>query len=128
MNVDAAEARDVEHGLRQEEAIGGDHHDLRLDGGDSRLRRRILQCQRLEHLDATLHRQPLDGRRLQAHPPPPRPVGLGEDEAHLVPRRHDRPQRQRGKIGGPGEDQPHAVTRACLASLLRMRVCFNCER
>ncbi len=128
MDIDAAKARNVEHGLRQDEAVGGDHHDVRQFGGDSCLRRCILQCQRLKHLDATLHREPLDGRRLQGHAAPRRPVWLGEDQTHRMPRRHDRLHCHCGKIGSPGEDHPHAVTRACLASLFRMRVCFNCDR
>ena len=41
VDVDAAEARHVEHRLRQDQAVGGDHHDVGADRAHALLRGRI---------------------------------------------------------------------------------------
>ena len=74
MDVEAAHRRDVEHRLRQDQAIGGDHRDLGRERGELRLR--LGRAERA----GTPHRNPARLRRA-LHAPGcsflPRPAGRG---------------------------------------------------
>jgi hypothetical protein len=87
MDVDAAAAREVEHGLRQDQAVGRHHHELGAGGagGAERLVRcRILEPLGLGNRDAVGQRDLLDGGGLQRHAASGGPVGLGQHQSHLV--------------------------------------------
>ena len=128
MNIEATKARHVEHGLRQDQAIGRNDHHRRTNFRNLCLRVGVLQGLWLKYLDPVRHRHLLDSRRLQGHAAAGRAVRLGQHQGHLVTGRDDRGQRLGSKSRRSGKNQLHAVTRACLASLLRMRVCLSCER
>ena len=128
MNIDTAVGRHVEYGLRQDEAIGGDDHRLGARSADSLLHKGISQCRRLKYLEPRRVGQFLDRRGSQSHPAPGGPIRLRQHQHHLVASSQDLPQGQRSEFRRTREDQPHAVIRACLASLFLMRNCFNCER
>lgn len=72
MDIDAAETRQVEHDLRQDQTVGSNNHDLGPNRGDLRLCLGILERQRLEDLNAVLKHTLLtaDGCKLM-----PRPAG-----------------------------------------------------
>ncbi len=85
MDVQAAQPGQVQHPLRQDQAVGRDHHGV----GPGRLQRGARgggvlgisavqpQPARLRHGDAVGEGALLDGGRLQLHAPAGGPVGLG---------------------------------------------------
>jgi len=60
VDIDATETRHLQHDLRQDQAIGGDHHQICLEPGDGGLRRVILQACRLQDRQAQRTGAPLD--------------------------------------------------------------------
>ena len=77
MDIEATEAGNIEHGLRQDQPVGGDHQDVRphrlhtLDFG------RALQARRLKHLDTACGGKTLYRTRDRAQPASGGPIGLG---------------------------------------------------
>jgi hypothetical protein len=67
VDVDAAEARQVEYRLRENEAIGRDNHGLGADGAHTFPGCRILQLLWLINFDSGSQRQCLDWRSVQQH-------------------------------------------------------------
>ncbi|EXI88400.1 MAG: hypothetical protein AW12_01863 [Candidatus Accumulibacter sp. BA-94] len=128
MDIDAAETRHVEHSLRQNQAIGGDHHRLRANSANPLLHRSILKRWRLQDFDTGPHRQQLDRRLAKRHAPPSSAVWLSQHQRYLVPGGNDRLQRKRGELRSARENQLHAVILACLASLFLIRTCLSCDR
>jgi hypothetical protein len=124
VDVDAAAARQVEHGLRQDQAVGGHHQQIRR-GGQQGLPRGIgvlgelavrAQTAWLGDSQATVQRLLLDRRRLQLHAAPGGAVGLGQHQRHLVASVGQGGQRGAGELGCPGECDPHAsFMRLCSA-------------
>ena len=88
----------------------------------------ILQGKRLKNLNAFFLRQFLHRRRLQRHAATGWPVRLRQHQRDIVAGSNNGLQRLCRKLRGSRENNPHAVTLACLASLFLIRVCFSCER
>ena len=124
MNIEAAVCRGIEHGLRKNEAIGGNHERIGPRGADARA---ALSAQRLrlEHLETALQRETLDGvdRRLQAAPGGP--VRLRQDESDLMTRLQKALERLLGKFGSSREDeaQESEVRRTCATASRAWRGC-----
>ena len=78
VNIEAAERRNIEHRARQNQAVGGHHHDIvrgaaqAFDGGGI-----VFEGGRLKHLDAACQRDALDGAGHQFQAAPGRAVRLG---------------------------------------------------
>lgn len=107
MDVEAAQARGVEHRLRQDEAIGRDHRQIRPD------RREIgavgLVAERARGADRQAERlgRRLDRARPRLLAPPGRPGRLAVDAGDLVAGRSQRPQGGHREIRRSHDDQPH---------------------
>jgi hypothetical protein len=106
VHVPTAVLRDVEHRLRQQQAVGDDHDQVRRQRPQLRLHRLRAQRGRLEHLEPARQRVLLDPRHAQAAAAPRRPVGLGVDADDLG-LAGGRAQRGHGELGGAGEDDLH---------------------
>ena len=89
-------------------------------------RRIVLQADGRGHFMGQGHL--LDSRRLQRHAPPGRAIRLGQHQGDFVSSVNNCLQGLGGELWRSGKNQFHAVTRACLASLFLMRVCFNSDR
>ena len=61
MDVEAAELRQIQYRLRQEQTIGGHHHDFGVDCGQTRLSFGGFQVVWLENLDAMRDGHLFDG-------------------------------------------------------------------
>ena len=111
MDVDAAARRQVEHGLRQDQAVGGHHHQfgaaLDAGGADRLVRRRILEPLGLGHRNGVRQGDFLYGGGLQHHAAPGRAVGLGQHQHHLVSGGEQGFQCRRGELRRAGEDYFH---------------------
>jgi hypothetical protein len=107
MDVEAAMARNVQHDLGQNQAIGGHHHHVRSQQAQLLLGRLILQGQGLEYFAAPGQGQLLHRRSLQGHTPARRPVGLGQDQGNVVACLVKGGQGPGGKFGSAGKDDFH---------------------
>ena len=129
MDVDAAQARRLQHRLRQQQAVGHHHHQVGPIGGQALHIRRVLEIHRLLHRDGRLQRDLLDRAGCQLAPAPGRAVRLGVHRDHLVGRVDQGPQRGYGKVRRTGEDDAQRAghdnwepgrnieTGSCLSSL-----------
>jgi hypothetical protein len=116
VDVQAAQARQVQHPLRQDQAVGGDHQHVGPRGvqrgaaGFGLVRELAVQPQaaRLGHRRAELEGQLLDRRRRQLHAPAGGTVGLGQHQRHDVARRMDRRQRDRRELRRAGKRDAQA--------------------
>lgn len=84
MDVERPDGRDVQHGLGQNEAVGGDDQRVGAERGERGAVGFVLEVERLEDRNAELLRQHLDGGRLELVPAPGGAVGLaigGDDLA-----------------------------------------------
>jgi hypothetical protein len=102
VNVEAAVARMIEHGLRQDEAVGRDHHDVRRDGQQRRLLLGAAEPFRLVNRHAMAGGEALDRARRQMLAAASGPVGLGEHQRHRG-RRPGSPPGLRGEFRRAGE-------------------------
>jgi hypothetical protein len=111
VDVDAAAARQVEHGLRQDEAVSGHHHELGAacgaGGADRLMCCRILQALGLGHRDTVRQRHLLHGGGLQRHAAAGGTVGLGQHQYHLVTGGKNRFECARRKLWRTGKNQLH---------------------
>ena len=74
----------VEHGLRQNQAVGGDHHCVGADAADVRQRVVVAaQFFRLLYIQPDLKRGLFDRTGLQRHAAPFGAVGLGQYQRHF---------------------------------------------
>ena len=97
VDVQAAQPGQIQHPLRQQQAIGGHHQHIKLGGLQGGLARlgliRILTIQaqtaRLGHGDAVGEGGVLHGRGLQLQAAPGRAIGLGEHQGHGKTGRHN---------------------------------------
>ena len=109
MHVPTAVQRDVEHRLRQDQAIGHHHHQVGLERTQRLFRNGGPEVFRLQHRDAALHRLPLDRRRGQPATTACRAVRLGVDGHHLGLVRGGA-QAGHGEFRRAGEDDAHRNT------------------
>lgn len=117
VDVQAAQARQVQRPLRQDQAVGGHHHDIRRHALQLRARGGRLvriaavepQAARLGDPDAGGQGRLLDrtGRQFQAAAS--RPVGLGQHQRHVVAGGKQRIERDTGEFGSAGENKAHGT-------------------
>jgi len=86
MHIDAAEARRIQQGLRQDEAVGDDHQKVCAPARKLIESRAIAQRQRLRQRQACRERRLLHGTGRKVLAAPTRPIRSREDSAHAVPR------------------------------------------
>ncbi len=84
MDVDDATGRDVDDGLGQQQAIGHDDHEFRLQGAKLRLSLGRFQGFGLENRHIGLLRQLLHGAGHEFTATTRRPIGLRVDGANLM--------------------------------------------
>ena len=84
VNVQRAERGDFEDLLRQDQTVSGDDQHLRPRGDETLKRPFVLQRGGLEYFDTAGFGELLDRAGCGAHPPACGPVGLGEDQRHIV--------------------------------------------
>jgi hypothetical protein len=103
MNIEGTMCRGVEHGLRKNEAIGGDHQRIGPRGADARA---ALSPQRLrlEHLEIALQREALYGAHGGLQAAPGGPVRLRQYESDLMTCLQQARERLLGKFGSSRED------------------------
>ncbi|MNC49084.1 hypothetical protein D3C75_982340 [compost metagenome] len=107
--VDAAQARNIQHHLRQDQAIGDHHHQVRLEGRQFSLSVSIAQGRRLQDLDTVIHSQLLDRAGHQFLPAPGRAVRLGVDGHHFIRAVDQGLEVFGGKLRGACKDNAHGV-------------------
>ena len=116
MDVEAAVTRRIEHGAREDEAIGGDHRDIRVERGEVGLRLGILQRDGGAHRDAERLGPLVNGRGHQRAAAPAAGAGrlaVGRDD--IVPGRDQCLERGHGEVGRSHEDDPHGARFNALA-------------
>ena len=106
MHVPAAVLRDVEHRLRQDQAVGHHDHHVGLHLAQCVLGGLLLQRQRLQYGNAALDRLQLDRGRRQPAPSAGGPVGLGVDGHHFMVGMRGA-QAGHGERRRAGEDDSH---------------------
>ena len=115
MDVEAAQPRQVEHPLRQDEPIGRHHHHIGLNRLQRIPRRSRFvgpaaieaQAAGLEDFNAMGQRGALDGRGLQLHATAGRSIGLGQHQRHGVPGLQNGIERHLGKFRRAGKHHLH---------------------
>ena len=149
--VDAAQARDIEYRLGQDQAIGDHHHQVRAQGRQLRLGLGIAQALRLHDRQAMLQGQVLHRAGHQFLPAAGRPVRLGVDGDDPMWGVEQGLEMLGGEFRGSGEDDAqclahaglakrkglpgqafggwgHACCRCCFSSFLRMRSRLRVDR
>ena len=108
MDVQAAMARRIQHGLRQDQTIGGNDCDVGTQRGKGCLFFGTFQRQRVAHRDPQFLGLAVNGGGGQFFPPASAGAGrLGVDGTHILPRRDQRFQRRNGKVRGTHENDLH---------------------
>ena len=143
MDVQATQARNVEHRLRQDQAIGGHDHHISAQLTQPIPGLRIAQRRWLPDLDAMSLCPQFDRAGDDLLATLGRLVGAGEHQGDVVSGPVQGIERTLGKDGCPGKNQPHvhrpddpasviagaqAASRSSLSILLRMRPCLSRER
>jgi hypothetical protein len=105
MNVERAEARRIEHRLRQDQAVGGDDEQVCLHRGDPVARFLLLERFRLENRQPACRGQAFHGAGHGAQSATRGPVGLRQDECDFVTRGEQRGERALGEFRRSGEDE-----------------------
>jgi hypothetical protein len=117
VDVQAAARGRIKHPLRQDQSVGGHHHDIgpgRLDGGaggGGLFGKFAIQSQaaRLGHGDAMLQCALLDGRGLQLHAAPGGTVGLGQHQGDGETRGKQAFKGHARELGRAGKNDSHAI-------------------
>jgi hypothetical protein len=107
MDVEAPAARRIQNRLRQDQAVRGDHGNIRAERREGLPVRRVLEVHRKAHgqpqpLRRLLHRR---GLRLLAALRGTRRLRV--DGGDIVPRCHKRLERRHREGRGSHEDNPH---------------------
>ena len=106
MNVDGSPSWQVQHPLRQQQAVGGHYHDVWTCGKQGGTRGGSLfgifavqpQAARLHDRQAVFQGCLLDWGWLQLQPPASRPVRLGQYQGHAIACLHNLQQSLLGKF------------------------------
>ncbi|RMU78088.1 hypothetical protein ALP24_05654 [Pseudomonas syringae pv. aptata] len=114
MAVDATQARNIQHHLRQDQAVGDDHHQIRLQRCQFSLRSRIAQCGRLHDRYVVLQRQLLDRAGHQLLSTTGRAIGLGVHGNDLVRAVEQGLEVFGGEFRGAGEDDAQWLSHGVL--------------
>jgi hypothetical protein len=109
VHVEAAEARHVEHRLRQDLAVGDDDGDIRLQSRELGDELRIARPRRLQHRHRALDRELLHRRRVQLAAAAGRLVGLADHRHHLLGV-EEGPQRRHRELRRAHEDDAHQAS------------------
>ena len=104
MHIDATQPWRVEYALRQDQSVGGDHHQIGLPFGQLELRIGILQRRGLADRDVVLQRQLLDRAGLQLAPASGRAIRLRVNRDDFVIALQECAQALGGEIRRTGEN------------------------
>ena len=104
MNVETASSRNVEHCLRQNQAVSSNDHDVGLQRFELGHSIGVAQGRRLQHRDVLLERVVLDRARRQFLAAAGRTIGLRQHGARLVRGGDQRLKRRYGKVRCSGEN------------------------
>ena len=129
VEVNATAGRDIQHGLRQDQAIGRDDHRLGRNRPQMRLRLHITQGRRLIDRKPMLKRHGLDRTGCEFHAPSGRSIRLGQNQRDRVPSGDQGLQGACSKLRCARKDEAHhMVSRSSFSSFLRIRACLRRER
>jgi len=103
MNIEGTMCRDIEHRLRKNEAISGDHKRIGPRGADAGAAV-SLQAVRLEHLEIAPQREALYRAHGRLQAAPGGPVRLRQYESDIMACLQQARQRSLGKFGSSRED------------------------
>ena len=111
MDIEAAVARRIQHRLRQNQPIGGNHRNIGPERGEFGLFVRALERSRMPHENAqfishTVHR----GRSQLLAAPPARARRLSINRHQLMPRVDQRAQRWHGEVWGAHENDAQSYS------------------
>ncbi len=115
MAVDAAQAWNIQHHLRQDQAVGDHHHQIGREGSQFGLRLGVAQRLWLVHRDVVRHCQLLDRAGHHFLPPAGRPIRLGVHRDHLMGAIEQGLEVVGSKLGGTRKNDAHGP-------LLKLRV------
>ena len=115
VDVQAAQARQSQYPLRQDQAVGGHHHHVgrggikRFPGGRGGVGELAVQAQaaRLGQRQPQVQSQPFDRRRMQLQAASSGPIGLGQHQGDRESGRMQRSQRRGREIRRAGKNNPH---------------------
>jgi len=105
--VDAAQAGQIEHGLRQDQSVGHHHHQVGVQLRQLGLRLGGTQGLRLIDRNVVLHGELLDRAGHQLLPAPGRPIRLGVHRHHLAPGVEQGLQMLSGELRCSGKNDAH---------------------
>jgi hypothetical protein len=103
MDIEGTMCRGIEHGLRKNEAISGDHQRVGPRGADASAAV-SLQDMRLKHLEIPPQREALYRAHGRLQAAPGGPVRLRQYESDIMACLQQARQRSLGKFGSPRED------------------------
>jgi len=106
VHVDATETGNVQHRLRQDQAVSGHHHQVGLQRRQLGLGAGVAQGQGLVHRQLAVQGQRFDRPRLELAAAPRGPVGLGINRDHVMAVLQQGAQGFRGENRRTGEDNP----------------------
>ena len=119
MDVHAAQARYIQNGARQYQAVGDDHQNVWLPTDQSRSIRLILQRSGLGDGYAPFQGRKLYGAGCKLAPPALGSVGLGQDPDYWMPRFDQGVKRGQGKLRRSSKCYTQAFFPARSAATLR---------
>jgi hypothetical protein len=109
MHIEATEARRPQDRFRQDQAVGGNDHQVRFECRDFRDDLRVPERYRLQYRDLVPERIPLHRAGGQFFAATGGPVGLGQDRYRRAPRFDQGLQRFTREIGRAGKDDSRSV-------------------
>ncbi len=112
MHVETAVLRDVEHGLRQDQAVGRHDQHIGLERGQLCGRLLVAQRHRLLHGNALFGGVPFDRACRQLFAAAGRPVRLGQHGHRFSPAFDQRRQRSQCEVRRAGKNEPRHIATA----------------
>lgn len=110
MDVETAKFGNIQHGLRQNQAVSRDDHDIGARCPDGFVTGRILEFFRLADRDAVILGFDLDRTGGELHATSTRAIGLSKHQHHLVSGGDDGGKRLPGKLWRAGENDFHLIS------------------
>jgi hypothetical protein len=104
VNIQATPSRQIKNGLRQNQSIRRDHHHIRGERRESRLRRLGTQTLRLIDRQTVRQRPSLDRTGLRPQAPTSGPVGLSQDTDNGEAGCRNRFECSASKLRSPGKN------------------------
>ena len=122
MHIDTPVFRYVEHCLRQNQSIGGHHHQVRLQFTQPLEHSRLAQAFGLPYGYVVLLRKLFDRARPEPSSASGRPVGLGHHQQRRIARSQHLPQGFAGKLRCAGKDDfCGSSAHVCFIPVARLR-------